>query len=457
MTEKAGRQNLQQLIEGAGGAAKLLRGNKMGLPTQGYALTPLEFTNWRDEQRAWKDSVALLELSYFMTELHLRGPEVIAFLKTLAVNKFDPFKVRRAKQIVLAGHDGNMLSDGIIFHEEEDFYRIVGLSPAVDEWVLYNAADSSFDFTIEHKDLSLPRDVFRMQVQGPYALSLVTEVAGGSLPDVSFFGIGEFQIAGKNVRALRHGMAGTAGFEIYGPWQHHDAVREALEEAGEKYGLRKAGDAAYRSTAQESGWLAEPLPAIYSGDAFKAFRETLDATSYAAIGSLGGSYVSDRVEDYYVDPVEAGYSWLIDWDRDFVGRDALQAKADNQHRQKVTLEWNDADVASALASTLFGPGPGARFIGLPTPLNSFYTADSVLMNGEHIGVSQWASYTANARHVISTALVANEYAEPGTELTLLWGEPDSMRLPVDAHEVREIRVTVTPSPYFEKVIKAGKQ
>ncbi|MGY4098805.1 hypothetical protein ACW2Q0_04450 [Nocardia sp. R16R-3T] len=457
MADKSGRQNLQQLIDSAGGAAKLLRGNKSGLPAQGYALTPLEFTNWRDEQRAWKDTVALLELSYFMTELHLRGPEVIAFLKELAINKLDPFDVLRAKQLVLAGHDGNMLSDGIIFHESDEFYRIVGLSPAIDDWVLYNAAGSSLDFTIERKDLSHPRDVFRIQLQGPNALPLVTEVAGGTLPEVSFFGIAELQIAGKPVRALRHGMAGTAGFEIYGPWEHQYAVREALEAAGEGYGLRKAGDAAYRSTSQESGWLAEPLPAIYASNEFKAFRETLDSTSYAAIGSLGGSFVSDRVEDYFVDPIEAGYGWLVDWDRDFVGRDALKVKADNQYRRKVTLEWNDDDVTSALASTLFGEGPGARFIGLPTPLNSFYTADSVLLNGEHIGISQWASYTANARHVISTALVSNEYATPGTELTLLWGEPNSTRLPVDAHEVREIRVTVAPSPYFDKVIKAGKQ
>ena len=74
-----------------------------------------------------------------------------------------------------------------------------------------------------------------------------------------------------------------------------------------------------------------------------------------------------------------------------------------------------------------------------------------------VGVSQWSSYTANGGHLISTALVNLDQATPGTELTLLWGEPDTRRRTVDAHQIREIRVTVAPSPYFEKVIKTGRQ
>src|SRR5262249_949910 len=150
-------------------------------------------------------------------------------LKPLVVNKLDPFRVMRAKQLVLAAPDGYLLSDGICFHEEHDFYRIVGLSPVVDDWLLFHAANSSLDFTVEKKNLNLPRDVFRIQLQGPNALELMTEAAGGHLPAISFFGIGELNIAGKTVRALRHGMAGAAGFEIYGPWADKHRVCEALQ------------------------------------------------------------------------------------------------------------------------------------------------------------------------------------------------------------------------------------
>lgn len=448
-------RNLQQLIDDAGSAVDLLRNNSYGLPDFGYALTPFEITNWRDEQRSWMQRVGLMELSYFMTEMHLRGPEVIQFLKQVTANKLDPFRVMRAKQLIFVGPDGNLLSDGICFHEEDDFFRIVGLSPVVDDWLLFNAARSELDFTVERKTLKPPRDVFRLQLQGPNALPLVTELAGGELEEISFFGIGELQIGGKTVRALRHGMAGAAGFEIYGPWADQQAVRDAISSVGEQYGLRTVGDAAYRSTSQESGWLAEPLPAVYSGEDLRPFRETIDSSNYAAFASLGGSFVSKRIEDYYVDPIEAGYKPFVDWDRDFIGSEPLKAKPDTDRRVKVTLEWNDDDVVSVIASSLFGQGPGARYIGLPTPSNSFYTQDQLLSAGEHAGVSSWASYTANARRVLSIALVDPELAEPGTELTLQWGEPDSTRLPVDANEMREIRVTVAHSPYFEKLIKTS--
>jgi len=451
-------KTLESLIADAGGAVPLLRSSNLG-PYQFPGIPP-EFTNWRDEVRAWKDGVALLEQSYHMTELHLRGPEVIPFLKEFAVNKLDVFPVGRGKQIVLAAPDGNIIADAIIFHEDEDFFRVVG-APFASDWLLFNAERTTHELTAEKNDnwsvRQAPRDVFRIQIQGPEALDLVTEAAGGTLPDVSFFGIGAFTVAGKHVKALRHGMAGTPGFEIYGAWDDQQAVRGELERLGAKHGLRKIGALAYSTTAQESGWMPMPLPAIYADERLKPYREWLNNYFLESIGSLGGSLVSSNIEDYYVDPIEVGYGGLVDWNRDFVGRDALREKADNQRRRKVTLEWNDDDVTRIIADSLVGPTPRPRFMALPTPMYATFESDAVIKDGALVGVSQWSSFTANADHLVSTALVDIEHSEPGTELTLQWGEPDTQRRTVDAHAVREIRVRVAPSPYYEKVIKTGQQ
>lgn len=453
-----GVQTLESMIKNAGGAVPLLRSSNLG-PYQ-FPGIPAEFTNWRDEVRSWKDGVALLEQSYHMTELHLRGPEVIPFLKDYAVNKLDVFPVGRGKQLVLAAPDGNLIADAIIFHEDENFYRVVG-APFASDWLLFNAESTTHNVLAEKNDnwsvRQAPRDVFRIQIQGPDALNLVTKATDGTLPDVKFFGIGQFRIAGKDVRALRHGMAGTPGFEIYGPWDDQQAVRDRLETLGEEFGLRKIGALAYSTTAQESGWMPMPLPAIYADPALKPYREWLNNYFLESIGSLGGSLVSSSIEDYYVDPIEVGYGGLIDWGRDFVGRDALKQKADDQQRTKVTLEWNDDDVAGTIKDSLMGNGPRPRYIALPTPMYATFESDAVRKDGELVGVSQWSSFTANGGHLVSTALVNLDVAQPGTELTLLWGEPDSQRRTVDAHEVREVRVKVAPSPYFEKVIKTRQQ
>jgi vanillate/3-O-methylgallate O-demethylase len=450
---------LEQLIQKAGSPVKLLRGPGQ-LGPYVFPGIPPEFTNWRDEVRAWKDSVALLEQSYHMTELHLRGTGVIPFLGEIAVNKFDPFRVGRAKQIVVASPDGYLIGDAILFHENENFLRIVGAPFALD-WVQFQAQSTAHDVTAEiHHNWSVfeaPRDVFRFQIQGAHALELVSEVVEGSLPDVSFFSIADVTIAGKHIKALRHGMAGTPGFELFGPWADQEAVRDACAVAGEKYGLRKVGHLAYATGAQESGWLPLPLPAIYHGDELKAYREWMTLYSLEAMGSLGGSLVSDRIEDYYVDPIEAGYSGLVDWDRDFLGREALRERADNRKRTKVTLVWNDDDVASTIESALFDQAHPAQFIALPSPMYATWAADAVQSGGQTIGFSQYMSFSANAGHILSHGILDTELAIPGSELTLLWGEPDSRRNNVGRNELREIRVTVAPTPYFEKVIKGGLQ
>ncbi|MFI7583485.1 aminomethyl transferase family protein [Kocuria sp. M1N1S27] len=453
--------SLAARITEAGGAVPLLRGSNLGPYV--FPGIPAEYTNWRDEVRAWKDSVALLEQSYHMTELHLEGPGAIAFLKEFAVNKLDTFPVMRAKQLVLAAPDGNLIADAIIFHEEEHFYRIVG-APFASDWLLYNAENTQHEVKATKFDNwsagVVPRDVYRIQLQGPNAMELMMRVTGGNVPEVRFFGIGEFQIAGKTVRGLRHGMAGTPGFELYGPWDEQTEVRAAIEEAGADLGLRKAGSLAYSTTAQESGWMPMPLPAIYSAPELQEYREWLNGYYLESIGSLGGSLVSEDVADYYVDPIEVGYGNLIDWDREFMGRDALLAKRDNQRRTKVTLEWNDEDVAGIIAASLFTGAredaeKPARYLALPSPMYATFESDAVRSDGRTVGVSQWNSYSANGGHVISTAVVDLEFAKPGTDLTLLWGEPDTRRATVDDHAMREIRVRVAPSPYFDKVIKSG--
>ena len=357
-----------------------------------------------------------------------------------------------------ASPDGYLVGDAILFHEQEDFLRLVG-APLVLDWLLYQSEASNLDVSAELNHnwsvVEAPRDVFRFQIQGKHALDLVREVIDGEVPDVPFFSIADISIAAKPIRALRHGMAGTPGFEIYGPWESQQAVREAFDEAGRKYGLRKTGSLAYSTGAQESGWLPLPLPGIYHSDALRPYREWTSAFSLESLGSLGGSLLSERIEDYYVDPIEAGYERLIDWDRPFLGHDALAERAAKQQRKKVTLVWNDDDVAAVTYSGLFDSEHPAQFLALPSPMYATWAADAVCSAGETIGFSQYMSYSANAGHILSHGIIATELAEPGTELTLLWGKPDSRRNNVDRNDLREIRVTVAPTPYFAKVIKTA--
>jgi glycine cleavage system aminomethyltransferase T len=75
----------------------------------------------------------------------------------------------------------------------------------------------------------------------------------------------------------------------------------------------------------------------------------------------------------------------------------------------------------------------------------------VTKGGKAIGISTWSGYSFNERAMLSLAIVDNEYSEPGTQITLVWGEEGggSQRPTVERHKQTEIRVTVAPVPYSE--------
>ncbi len=79
------------------------------------------------------------------------------------------------------------------------------------------------------------------------------------------------------MRTLRHGMAGAPGLELWGPYENYLEVRETILEAGEEFGIEPVGARAYASNTLESGWIPSPLPAIYTGEELRAYREWLPA------------------------------------------------------------------------------------------------------------------------------------------------------------------------------------
>jgi len=456
MKKKESGTNLEQLMTSKGGPLTMLRSSPIGSYT--FPVVPAEYTNWLDEQRAWREGCAFLNLSYHQTDLYIRGPGALDLLKTVGINRFGDFPVGCGKQLIMAGHDGNLIADGIVFHADQGVFRVAG-PPTISNWVQFNAENGGFDVELERDEGIHFRGgdpkIYIFQVQGPKALELMNEVTNGKLPEIGFFKIGSFKIAGKNVKALSHGMVGQPGFEMFGPWEEEQSVREAISALGPKYGMRNVGGLAYGTTSLESGWIGLPVPAIYHSEEMKPYREWLGPSNLEVMGSLGGSFMSDNIVDYYIDPIESNYGGLVDFDRDFIGRDALKEKFDNQRRKKVTLIWNNDDMTDVLRSSLTTREGNAKFPRLPQCVYSTFQSDQVMSKGNRAGISTWCGFSSNIGSFSSLSIIDIELAEPGTEVSILWGEKDSTRASVEPHEIREIRATVAALPYFRKVIKDG--
>ena len=407
-----------------------------------------EFSNWRSEQTSWRESCALLDQSHHMTDLFLEGPDALPLLQRLAVNTFANFAPGKAKQYVAVTPDGYIIGDAILFHLPDGSFDLVG-HPMVLDWVEFHAVTEGLDVELERDENSIvrpsgPPKQFRFELQGPTAVAIVEAVTGNEVPDVKFFNMTSFGIAGLEVNALRHGMAGQPGFELFGPWEHAERIREALLTAGEQHGLVQVGSRAYSTANLESGWVPAPFAAIFSGDGTKAYREWLPV---AKAGSLAGSYLSDDVSDYYLTPYELGYGKVIAFDHDFVGRDALAALAEAPSREKVTLVWKNDDVSDAIGSQ-FGQGDSAKFMEWPKARYGLYQCDDVRLDDAHVGVSHDCGYIYNEKAFVSLASIDTERAPIGSEVTVVWGEsPNSSKPAVEPHVQVELRATVASTPY----------
>ncbi len=448
-----GHKSLEDVLQAAGNPVDHVRNSQIGPYV--YPAVAAEFTNWRDEQVAWRETSALFDQSHHMTDLYVEGPDTIRLLSALAVNSFASFAPNKAKQLVCCNEDGYVIGDAIVFGLAESSVQIVG-RPSVHNWVAYHAETGDYDVqcTRDERTAANPtgrRRVYRFQVQGPTAMDVLTKANGGSLPEIKFFNMGELTIAGHTVRALHHGMSGVPGLELFGPWEDGDDVRAALVEAGKDFGLRQVGSRVYATNTLESGWIPCPMPAVFTGEAMKPYREWLPANGYEATGSLGGSYYSNDISDYYLTPHDLGYWSFVRFDHDFVGSDALQAMADNPKRRKVSLAWNGEDVAEAMGTLLRKTGgPAVKYIDLPLSNYSTWPNDKVSLDGEMVGVSTFSGYSYNERTMLSLAIVDAD-VEIGTEVVLTWGEEDggSAKPVVERHVQAEFRAVVSPCPYSE--------
>ncbi|MCR2764011.1 aminomethyl transferase family protein [Microbacterium sp. zg.B48] len=447
-------ENLEEAIAEAGGPVPLLWESEA--PPAVVPRVVQEFRNWRDEQLAWRRTAVLFDQSHHMADLNIKGPDALKLIRDTAVNSVENFPVDMAKQYVAVSPSGHVIGDNILFHLEEDEYQAVGIPPSIN-WLHYHAVTGGYDVEIWRDDNSLYRSgdpvLYRYQVQGPGALEIIREATGQEPPKLRFFRMTRFTIGGKEVRALRHGMAGEPGYELWGPWADSEAVHTALLEAGAKHDMVQVGGRAYHTNALESGWLPRPLPAIYSDERLADYRRWLSGTAYETTAPLGGSFHSEDIEDYYFTPYDLDYGRIVAFDHDFIGREALERMASDgtaDKRRKVTLVWNGDDSAAAYGS-MFHPGPGAKFINLPMSLYDTFHADRVeTADGRMVGISTWTGYSANERAILSLAVVDADVAEPGTELVVVWGEDRPTRkVQVEEHVQVRIRVTVQPAPLTE--------
>ena len=458
-------QSLDELLQGTDNIVDMLRAQG-GAYESSFPVVPNEYTNWIDELRASAESAALADLSHHMTAVHLEGPDTIELLKDLCVNDFDNFAVGQAKQIIMCNHNGHVMGDGPLLRlGDEEFY---GPGIHATKWLKFNLETNDYDVSaeIEPPTPLLPGDPdqFVFQVQGPKAYDVLDKLTDDDFREIGFYRFDDITLAGREIRALGHGMSPEAGFEFHGPYKYAAELRAAIVDAGEEFGLRELGSKTYVANSVRLGWVPPFIKPVYDVPEMEAYRQWVNVEKEKKYGklvmndrtlegsfSIEGSFDSDDISDYYMSPVELGYKGLIDFDHDFVGKEALQEEVENQQRTLVSLMWDSEDV-NRVNNSLFREGENYKYIDdLPRLGWARAAFDRVEKDGELVGISRSRSFEWDIRGIASLCAIDMEYSEPGTEVTVVWGEPGgtSPNPTIEDHTQTTIDATVKPAPYIQ--------
>ena len=196
-----------------------------------------------------RETCVLFNQSFHMTDMYVEGPDAPRLLSDLGVNSFKSFDVNKAKQYVLCNYDGYVIGDVILFHLRPNS----STSSAVPGSQLGAISRRNRQIRREartrrahrcaHQDRR--RKVYRYQVQGPNALKVIEKVHRAARSRHQVLQHGVVHDCRARVRALRHGMAGQPGFELFGPGL---TARRARRDRRSRQGVRSASVGSARPT-----------------------------------------------------------------------------------------------------------------------------------------------------------------------------------------------------------------
>ncbi len=384
--------------------------------------SPYEFTNPRHELLGARESAWIgVYLDSMLPRFDIVGPDATKVLNMFFVNRdYGKLKVGGSRHALQCDENGYIMQSGIIGKISDNHFRSYNIFPFLPE-------DSGFDVKWE-----MVPDFF-IQIDGPKSLQILEHAFQKDFHDLKFARNTTFEFKGHEIYLHRIGMSGALAYELHGSPEIGEEVYTTIVEAGEKYDIRRLGSRQYCSNHTPGGY---PNPAIHFG-----------VTSFGPQGmNLGmtGS-ANEKFENYLMTPYDVGWGYLVNFDHDFTGKDALSKIAEKPRYMPVTLLWNTDDVGHVVACEISDPEMAANErimdFNQDNPEFTRMHADWVYNGAEKIGIASGRVIDYYSNHFMSLGFIAPDAAEEGKELEILWGSCGNKQM--------KIRATIAKFPFYD--------
>ncbi len=266
----------------------------------GYFM-PVQYKGITHEHLAVRQNVGLFDLSH-MGEFEVTGKDALAFLQKTTTNNVASLTDGKIQYSCMPYEHGGIVDDLLVYRINQDHYFLVVNASNIDKDFAWLKSHLFGDTKLVNRS----DDFGLLAIQGPNAEKLMSELTTHDLKNMGYYTCARAKVAGIDLFFSRTGYTGEDGFEMYIPPNQCDAIWKAVIEAGKKYNLEFIGLGA-RDTLR-----LEMKMALYGND--------IDQTTT---------------------PVEAGLSWIVDFEKDFIGKPViLKQKEEKPKRRLVCLEMD---------------------------------------------------------------------------------------------------------------------
>jgi len=243
---------------------------------------PVQYSGVLEEHGAVRDGVGVFDVSH-LGRFEVGGPGAVALLSSQLCNNIERIGPGRAQYTMALNNQGGVQDDIIVWWLENDRFWVMPNGTNFQEIVERFRGESGSHVSVE----PVREQTVLLAVQGPDAPEAIESVLG-SFP--TRFRVESVSFNDAKGFAAGTGYTGERGAEIAVPAESGEQLFEAFIESG----ATPCGLGARDTLRLEMGY---PL-----------WGQDLDAATT---------------------PLEADLGWVVSWDHDFVGRDALEKQREH--------------------------------------------------------------------------------------------------------------------------------
>jgi len=317
---------------------------------------PVQYTNVIDEHKATRNAAGLFDICH-MGEIEVEGPQALDLLQLVLTRNLADQTIGQVKLSALLNEEGGIIDDLTVYKLDENSYMLVtNATPKDRDWQWINLIWRSKGFDCSLKDIS--DTMGKLDLQGPRSEEILQRLTEANLKTLRFYHFCESQVAGIPAIISRSGYTGEDGFEIYAAANIIGNIWDKLMIAGAQSGLKPAGLGARDTLRLEAGMM------------------------------LNGQDMTEAVS-----PLEVPYSWIVDANKEFVGKTALMARKNS--------------------------GIGNKLVGIEmTGRGIARHGYKVFHHLREIGIVTSGTFSPTLNKAIGLAFVNMAYSAPDTEITV---------------------------------------